>query len=74
MNFKSNNFTLLNYQQRRYIRSSLREILSSFITNLTVSGPTSISLINAVLLSLTGCPEEISRMTAVSFKYYFYKL
>jgi hypothetical protein len=45
----------------------LREILSSFITNLTVSDRGSILLINTVLFSLIGCPEEITRMTAVSF-------
>ncbi len=60
------NFSFLNYQNHRYIRSLLREILSSFITNLTVSDTESISLINTVLSSLIGCPEEISRVTAVN--------
>ncbi len=68
--FKSANFSFLDYQHNRYKRSYVREILSFFITNLTVSDKASISLINTVLESLTQCPEEISRVMAVKFEHY----
>ena len=42
-------------------------MLSYFITNLTIFDQTSILLVNSVLVSLTRCPEEISRAMAVKF-------
>jgi hypothetical protein len=60
--------TLLNasaYDNDRNDRSKVREKLSSFVSNLTVSDATSMSLITSVLSDLTKRSDEISRDMAV---------
>jgi hypothetical protein len=60
--------TVLNtsaYDNDRNDRSKVREKLSSFVSNLTVSDATSMSLITSVLSDLTKRSDEISRDMAV---------
>ncbi len=55
-----------NYANNRNLRSSTRDKLTSFITNLTIYDVTSISILSSALKSLTHCPEELNKDYAVT--------